>query len=213
MTSNPADEIRRISMELAALSESALAYCTDHFDIGRFHRIGELSQDLMRLVSAGELLSYDADVASAAGYTTPKLDVRGAVFDASGRVLLVQEIADDGRWTLPGGWCDILETPRGAIEREILEEAGLRARVTSLAAIVDRDQWPHWPPLDSHVYKLLFVCEAVGEVDTGFSSDETSGIGWFATDALPELSRGRILPEQIALLEKHWRNPGRAYVD
>lgn len=213
MTSTSAEQIRRISMELSALSESALAYCTDHFDIGRFHRIGALSQDLMRLVSADELASYDKDTASVAGYTTPKLDVRGAVFDREGRVLLVREIADEGRWTLPGGWCDILETPRRAIEREILEEAGLVARVTSLAAVVDRDQWDHWPPLDSHVYKLLFVCEAVGEPEPGFTSDETSEIGWFATDALPELSRGRILPEQITLLQEHWRNPGRAYVD
>lgn len=37
------------------------------------------------------------------GYATPKLDVRGAVFDEAGRILLVRETSDAGRWTLPGG--------------------------------------------------------------------------------------------------------------
>lgn len=172
----PEEAIRRISMELTALSESALAYCKDQFDIGRFHRIGELSNELMQLVSADERPAYQPEVAVTAGYTTPKIDVRAGVFSQDGKVLLVREILDEGRWTLPGGWCDILESPRAAIEREVLEEAGLRSRVTSLAAVLDRDQWGHTPPLDSHVYKLFFVCEPVGELDPEFRSDETSGV-------------------------------------
>lgn len=212
-TSDPADEIRRISMELTALSESALAYCTDRFDIDRFHRIGQLSTALMQLVAAGPLPSYDAAVAAVAGYATPKIDVRGGVFNSSGQVLLVREILDEGRWTLPGGWCDVLDSPRGAIEREIREEAGLEARVTSLAAIIDRDQWPHSPPLDSHVYKLFFVCEPLGALDRAYTSVETSEVAWFDVDALPELSLSRVLPEQISLLHRHWQSPGVAHVD
>src|SRR5699024_5213261 len=105
--------------------------------------------ELMAL-RTGELPAYDPLVASIAGYTTPKLDVRAGVFDAAGRVLLVREIADDHRWTLPGGWCDVLESPRGAVEREVLEEAGLAARVTHLAAVLDRHLWPHVPVYDRH---------------------------------------------------------------
>lgn len=39
------------------------------------------------------------------GYATPKIDVRGAVFQED-RVLLVQE-REDGGWTLPGDWADV----------------------------------------------------------------------------------------------------------
>src|SRR5215211_230561 len=34
------------------------------------------------------------------GYVTPKVDVRAAVFDDAGRLLLVREVAD-GRWSMP----------------------------------------------------------------------------------------------------------------
>ncbi|MDO5682842.1 MAG: NUDIX hydrolase N-terminal domain-containing protein, partial [Propionibacteriaceae bacterium] len=167
-------QVRRIAMELNALAESALAYCTDQFDIGRFHRIAALAEELMSEVSAEPRPAYDKKVASVAGYTTPKLDVRGGVFDADGHVLLVQEIADSGRWTLPGGWCDILESAGRAIEREVREEAGVAVRAAHLAAVFDRDRWPHVPRYDRHLYKLFFVCEPLGPVDTAFTSDETS---------------------------------------
>ena len=117
----PSERLLRVAKELTAISESALAYCRDPFDIDRFHRVGALARDLMSEVAAEDPPPYDREVASVAGYTTPKLDVRGGVFDADGRVLLVREVADGGRWTLPGGWCDILESPREAIEREVGE--------------------------------------------------------------------------------------------
>ena len=43
------------------------------------------------------------------GYGTPKIDMRGVVL-SEGRVLLVREIGDT-RWTLPGGWADVGESP------------------------------------------------------------------------------------------------------
>lgn len=210
---NPTETVRRIGMELAALSESGLAYCRNAFDIDRFHRVGELARELRQLVSAEPQPEYDRDVASAAGYATPKIDVRAGVFDSRGRVLLVREIADHNRWTLPGGWCDILETPRRAVEREVMEEAGLAVRATHLAAVIDRDQWPHVPVYDLHLYKLFFVCEPLGMLDGDFVSVETSEVGWFDVDDLPELSVARVLPEQIALVHRFWRNPGPAYLD
>lgn len=211
--SDPSDALRRVAIELSSISESALAYCRDPFDIDRFHRIGEIAQEVAQLVAREPLPDYDRRVASIAGYTTPKVDVRGGVFDESGRILLVREIADAGRWTLPGGWCDVLETPTSAIEREVAEEAGVPVRAVHLAGIIDRHRWPHEPVYDRHMYKLFFVCEPLGPVDLRFTSEETSEIGWFAVDDLPELSIERVVPDQILLLLEHWRSPGPAHID
>ncbi|QQS02937.1 MAG: NUDIX hydrolase N-terminal domain-containing protein [Austwickia sp.] len=200
-------------MELTAHSQSGLAFCGNDFDAQRLHRIGALAGELMGLVAAGPLPPYEPRVAATAGYATPKVDVRGAVFDEAGRVLLVQELHDDGRWTLPGGWCDVLDTPTGAIEREVFEEAGLRVRARHLAAVCDREAWGHEPPFDVHVFKLFFVCDALEPLSDAYTSIETGGVGWFAVDDLPELSRSRIVPEQIRLLHRHWRDPGPAHVD
>ena len=48
----------------------------------------------------------EALFAGETGYATPKIDVRAAVFDDRYRILLVREIADDDRWTRPGGWAE-----------------------------------------------------------------------------------------------------------
>ncbi|WP_182353364.1 NUDIX hydrolase N-terminal domain-containing protein [Flaviflexus huanghaiensis] len=211
--SNPSETLRRIAIELASISESALAYCQDPFDIDRFHRIGDIARDVAELTARKPLPDYDRSVASIAGYTTPKVDVRGGVFDDDGRILLVREIADDGRWTLPGGWCDVLETPTGAIEREVAEEAGVRVHAVHLAGIIDRHRWPHVPVYDRHMYKLFFVCDPVEPVDLSFTSDETSEVAWFCVDDLPELSVERVVPGQIRLLHEHWQSPGPAHID
>ena len=200
-------------MELMALSESGLAYSRNEFDIGRFHQVGVIAERLMREVAADDRPDYDPAVASVAGYATPKIDVRGGVFNADGDVLLVREVADHGRWTLPGGWGDILETPSVAVEREVFEEAGLRVRAVELAAVLDREKWGHVPPVDRHIYKLFFVCEPLEDADLSYVSNETSGIGWFRVDDLPELSIGRVLPEQIRILQRHWRKRGPAEFD
>ena len=58
------------------------------------------------------------------GYQTPKIDTRAAIFEDD-RILLVRE--RDGRWALPGGWCDYDLSPAENVAKEAREEAGLRS--------------------------------------------------------------------------------------
>jgi len=208
MNDEPLD-LRTLAIELTAIAESGLAYSQDQFDIWRFQRIAALAH---RLIVREDLGSFSPAAALTAGYATPKVDVRAGIFDEHGRILLVHEVAD-GRWSLPGGWCDVLEAPRAAIEREVKEEAGLTVNATHLAAVIDRERWPHVPKYDRHIYKLFFICEPETTLDPAFTSSETLAVGWFEVEELPELSIGRVLPEQIHLLYAHWRKPGPAYVD
>ena len=60
-----------------------------------------------------------------AGYQTPKIDTRAAIFK-DGRILLVHE--NNGTWSLPGGWCDVLESVKSNTEKEVREETGLEAK-------------------------------------------------------------------------------------
>jgi ADP-ribose pyrophosphatase YjhB (NUDIX family) len=134
----------------------------------------------------------------------PKVDVRGAVFDESGRVLLVREISDSDRWTLPGGWADVNQSPSEGVIREVREEAGVAVTVRKLAAVYDRALHGHMPPHPFHVYKLFFICDVVGGAPQPGS--ETSEVAFFAENAIPEdLSVARILPHQISRLFEHAR--------
>ena len=64
----------------------------------------------------------------------PRLTVDSWVRDRRGRVLLVQRARPpfEGRWGLPGGFCEWKETTEACCARETLEETGLRVKVGEL---------------------------------------------------------------------------------
>ncbi len=185
-----------------AIAQNGLTFSKDPYDLERYRQLTELAAEVLTTELGVPQPVAQAFWEGQYGYATPKVEVRGGVFD-DGRVLLVRERAD-GRWTLPGGWVDVNDAPAHAVEREILEESGYRARAVKLAALIDRNRHPH-PPSVHHIYKLLFVCELEG--GAAATSLETDAVDFFALDALPELSRGRILESQIARLYQHRLDP------
>ena len=137
-----------------------------------------------------------------AGYATPKVDVRGVVFQGS-KILLVRE-RSDGFWTLPGGWADVGDSPADAVVREIREGAGYETRATKLLALLDRNRHNH-PPHINHIYKIFMRCELIGGSPT--TSHEIQDVGFFAEDQIPELSLTRNVPAQITRMFEHHRQP------
>lgn len=119
--------------------------------------------------------------------------------------------ARDGKWTLPGGWADALDSPSTAACREFGEEAGLNVRATKLAVVHDGSQHNNHADSPWHVYKLLFLMEPV-DVDAkprpGLDG-ETTDADYFALDRLPDLSSGRTSAAQLELLLAHHRDSGR----
>ncbi|MDR5781957.1 NUDIX hydrolase [Caballeronia sp. LZ065] len=182
---------------LLAIAQTGLHYATGDFDRERYEEIAQIAH-----AQLAELASMDTQhvaqlFAFESGYANPKLDVRCAVFDDGGRILLVREIAD-GRWSLPGGWADIGVSPAANAAKEAREESGFTVDIVRLLAVWDMNAHAH-PPSVFHIWKLVFlgrIAEA-GEI----IGSETNETGFFPLDALPPLSLGRILPEQIRRLD------------
>jgi len=190
--------------QLQAISENGITYAVNDYDLERYRHLQKIAAEMM---AAGDGNISPLDVAEffnrEKGHATPKVDVRAAVF-RDDRILLVREISDGG-WTLPGGWCDVGDSPSIAAVREVKEESGFDVRATKLVAVHDRDKHGH-PAIPYHAYKMFFLCELIGgEAKT---SNETDGVEFFAEDKLPRLSLTRTVPEQIAMVFRHYREPG-----
>ncbi len=188
---------------LQTIAQNGLAYSKNAFDIERFEAVRAIAAEILAIASGAEAGALLGLFTEEEGYATPKIDVRGAMFKEN-RILLVQELLDNGRWTLPGGWADVTDTPSAAVEREIREESGYEARAVKLAMLYDRASRGH-PPMYFSVYKLFFLCEITGGAPA--SSIETGGTGFFSEDDLPELSLSRVTPEEIHTLFEHYRRP------
>ncbi|MET0341828.1 MAG: NUDIX hydrolase [Polyangiales bacterium] len=202
------DWVRRMQ----AIAQNGLTYARDPFDQQRYQQLRALSAEILASATArslpGEAEALARAFTSGAGYTTPKLDVRAAVFRPGPvpTVLMVKERSDGG-WTLPGGWVDVGESPSLAVEKEVREEAGYEVRASKLLALLDRDRHGH-PAMAEHVWKVFLRCEIVGESRApGGDGLETDAVAFFAEDALPSLSLPRVTPSQIARLFAHHRDP------
>jgi ADP-ribose pyrophosphatase YjhB (NUDIX family) len=186
-----------IADELRGIATTGLHFTEGAFDRERYERLLELAARLAALETGEETeallgLFREAD----AGYVTPKLDVRMAVFREE-RVLLVRE-RSDGRWAMPGGFVDIGDTPSEAAVRETVEEAGLVVRATRLVGLFDRRLRPEVPPHLFHIWTLVFTGEERdSSAEPRPDPTEVSEAAFHPIDALPELSLGRTSPAFI----------------
>lgn len=187
---------------LLAIAQTGLHYTTGAFDRERYQELLGLAQDQLADLADVNAADVAQFFAHEKGYANPKIDVRCAVFDDTDQVLLVREAAD-GRWSLPGGWADIGASPAENAIREVREESGYSVTIARLLAVWDMPKHEH-PPSVFHTWKLVFLGNIVAAGD--ISGVETDAIGFFSIDALPPLSLGRILPEQIRRLYELRRN-------
>jgi 8-oxo-dGTP diphosphatase len=106
-----------------------------------------------------------------------------ALVRADGALLLVRQ-RHTGGWALPGGLMSRGEPPALAVAREAYEEVGIRLDPAELPvpfAVVS----PRVRRVD-----VVFVCSAGPEVQAmrGTDEDEVLEVGWFTTDALPDVT-------------------------
>jgi ADP-ribose pyrophosphatase YjhB (NUDIX family) len=189
---------------LQAIAQTGLHFSDSEYDTERYRQIQEITAEIFADHSLTDQQTILDLFSQESGYATPKVDVRGVVFRDS-KILLVREVLDHHRWTLPGGWADVNETPSIAVTREIFEESGYQTKAVKLLAVYDRTHQGHTPPMPYHVYKLFFLCELTGGEAT--TSYETSEVGFFPKDQIPELSQSRVLPHQIQRFFEYYRHP------
>ncbi|MCP4138884.1 MAG: NUDIX hydrolase [Chloroflexi bacterium] len=191
------------------MSQVGLEHAQNGFESERYTRLRELSAEIVSKQSTLSQEEVQESFAMQSGYITPKVDVRAALF-RDGKILLVKEV-NDGRWSMPGGWADVGDTPSEAILREVKEESGFDARVLNVVGIYDANRVPNkeWMPF-YHAYKLLFLCEILGgEIRT---SHETPDVGFFGIDEIPPLSLFRTTMKHIEDAFAQKENPSRRTV-
>jgi ADP-ribose pyrophosphatase YjhB (NUDIX family) len=189
----PSDTWIAIAQRIQALAQTGLTYATGPYDLERYSELAGIAANMIAGPEPQQVALAARLFAAEAGYATPKVDVRAAVFQDD-RILLVREL-EDGCWTFPGGWAEVGQSAAESVEREVREESGYLVKAVKLLACWDRDRYPH-PAIPFHAYKLLFRCELVGGSPS--ASSETTDVGFFAEDQIPPLSTTRTLPGQIS---------------
>jgi ADP-ribose pyrophosphatase YjhB (NUDIX family) len=179
---------------LQAIASTGLHFSRDEFDRERYAEIAGIANAMLADIGRVPIERITTLVSDfAKGYATPKVDVRGAVVEEDS-VLLVRE-RSDGLWTLPGGFADIGRSAAENVEKEIREEAGIGVTATRLYGLRHKAKRPYEPDARDF-YKLFFLCRRTDRVVPAAGA-ETSDARFFPRTALPPLSRGRVIEQDI----------------
>ena len=115
-------------------------------------------------------------------FADPKV-AAAVLVEQDGRVLLVRRVNEPyrGLWTLPAGFIDAGEDPKGAAERECLEETGLSVRATRVLDVIAGREHPRGAD-----FVIVYRAELLsGDLQPADDADQAA---WFGPAELPGLA-------------------------
>lgn len=181
-----------IAKRINSIAHSGIAFTKDKYDHERYSELLDLSIQILNNITDIDSKKLEFIFNRDIGYQTPKVGVRAVVFRDE-KILMVKERMDN-KWCLPGGYADTGMTPSEIIINEVKEESGFDVEPVRILGLIDYNKHQAKPfPFD--LYQLFMECKITGGKAT--AGIETSDVGFFAIDDLPELSVRRVTKEQV----------------
>ncbi|EXU66556.1 NUDIX hydrolase [Streptomyces sp. PRh5] len=106
------------------------------------------------------------------------MSVAGVIVDDAGRALLIKR-RDNGKWEPPGGVLEREETIPDALQREVLEETGIKIALPATLTGIYKN-------MTGLIVSLVFRCEAIDGTPT--TGAETRALRWATRDEVTELA-------------------------
>ncbi|MFF4479801.1 NUDIX hydrolase [Streptomyces sp. NPDC001520] len=106
------------------------------------------------------------------------MSVAGVIVDDASRALLIKR-RDNGKWEPPGGVLEREETIPDALQREVLEETGIKIALPATLTGVYKN-------MTGLIVSMVFRCEAIDGTPT--TGAETRALRWATRDEITELA-------------------------
>ena len=114
-------------IKILDISKIGLMYSKDPYAVDNYSEIQTLTMDALEKfmdMRFDRPNYFERNV-----YPTPNVSCRAVIINDKKQILLVKEKCDGG-YSIPGGWCDLYDTPSEAVIREAEEEAGVKIKIT-----------------------------------------------------------------------------------
>ena len=177
-------------VKIQAIAKIGLLHSSDPYALINYKEINDLSKKMLE-----EFMEIDFNRPNYFArdvYPTPNISVRALVFNNKGHLLFVQE-ADSKKYSLPGGWVDLYQSPKEAIIEEVLDEAGIGVAIERLIGVLDHTNFTSGTP----EFVLAFLCIPTNVKQK--HGHETISASYFPLDKLPPLSH-KMHPSELQRL-------------
>ncbi|MFA6755238.1 MAG: NUDIX domain-containing protein [Bacilli bacterium] len=181
-------------IKVLSIAKIGLVFSKDPYALDNYDQLEKLS---MKELENFESLKFDKqDIFERAIYPTPSVSVRVCIFNDKDEILLVRE-ANEGRYSVPGGWCDLYDSPIDAAKAESMQEAGANIKNIKLVGIINRTPFKNFPnaPASKTVpeYAIILKAELDGKLESHLY--ETDDVKFFPVSELPDMSHKVTLDE------------------
>ena len=170
-------------IRIQAIAKMGLVYTKDPYALTNYEEINELSKKFLEKFQEVNLERnnyFEKHV-----YPTPNVSARVVIFnDDKTKVLMVREAASQTQ-SLPGGWCDLYDSPSETAIHEAMQEAGAEIDNLRLVGIANRTPFISNTGIPNYV--IIFEAHLV-KLNKEHEY-ETDDVGFFDIDNLPEISR------------------------
>ena len=182
-------------IKIQSIAKIGLTYSKDPYAITNYSEINDLSKAFLEEfmdVNIDRPNYFEKNI-----YPTPNISARTVIFnDDRTKVLLVREVATQ-TYSLPGGWCDLYDSPSDTARNECRQEAGVLIKDLRLVGITNRT--PFVSDVTIPNYVIIFeakIAETLKEHEY-----ETDNVAFFDIDNLPEISRKTSKEELMRFIE------------
>lgn len=168
--------------KLKSIATLGLHYTKDVYDKARYEQLLELVSDWygQALDVPGPEVRARLRTEIGKFATGPVLGADAAIFDASGRILLMKR-TDNKKWCMPCGLVEAGESPEMAAVREAKEETGLEVSILELVGVYTRFPSAEYTPYT--VVSAVFLCDVIG--GSLQSSHEDLGLQYWKLEDVP----------------------------
>ena len=166
-------------LKVQSIAKIGLVFSKDPYAISNYQEINDLSNEFLQdfqNVRYDRNNYFKRDI-----YPTPNVSVRTIILNEDKtKVLMVREVKD-GSYSLPGGWCDLYDSPSYAAKKECMQEAGAEVDIIRLVALLNRT--PFKKPTSVPEYMIVFLAKLKSPLHE--HEYETDEVKFFDINNLP----------------------------
>lgn len=170
-------------VKVHSIAKIGLFFSKDPYAIDNYKELNNISKEMLEKfmdVKFDRPNMFDRDI-----YPTPSISTRTVIVNDKKEILLVKE-ANTGLWSIPGGWCDLYDSPKTAAFNEVSQEAGVEPEIVKLLAVLERT--PFKSNKNQPEYVLVFEGKVDGKKFHKYCH-EILEVKYFPMNQLPEMSR------------------------
>lgn len=175
------DELYNYLLKIHSIAKIGLTYSKDAYALENYNEINSITKEMLENLQNVKIERNNYFVQDY--YPTPNVSTRTFIFNDKGEILLVRE-SDTNTYSVPGGWCDLYDSPVEAAKNEVSQEAGIEVDIVRLLGITERT--PFKANRSIPEYMLVFLGKMKGPFHR--HTHETNDVAFFSFDNLPTMS-------------------------